>query len=104
MHPDIESTFQNYSVYITNDDGRKTELGEIKDLNVSVDLANKEDQTTIHTFQSFEGSFKMKNIRMSKEIKKWLGIRGLTPYEKHLKRTKNRNKLYNRLKELGRKL
>lgn len=104
MHPDIESVFNNGTMYICNEDGTRTEIGDIKDFNVSIDLVNKDDQTAIHTFQSFKGSIKMKNIRMSKEFKMWLGIRGVTPYEKYLKRVRNRQKLYNQLKKLGRKL
>jgi hypothetical protein len=86
------------SLYIQNEDGTKTEVGQIKDMDVTVDVANGKDFTSYSICKhSYEGSFEWKFI--NKNI-----FRELTDksYRKYLKRVRNRNKLHEKLKKLGR--
>lgn len=101
MGKEYESMFQNGYLFITHKDGTRTKIGEVKGINVSIDKGNEKDQTAIHTFTSFEGSFDFKKIKMSNDFKLLIGDKS---YLKYLKRVKNRNKLYNKLKKKGRKL
>jgi hypothetical protein len=96
----FESILQTGSLYIKHEDGTETEIGKIKDLDVTIDVANGKDFTSYNLGkQNFDGSFSWKAI--NKNI-----FRQLTDnsYRKYLKRIKNRNNLYNKLKKLGRKL
>lgn len=95
MPPEYESISSTCSLYVKNEDGTKTEL---KDFNVTIDIASDKDFTEYSLGkQSYEGSFTFKTI--NKNI-----FRQLTDnsYCKYLKRVKNRQKLYNKLRKLGR--
>jgi hypothetical protein len=98
MPPEFESIFNTGSLYIQNEDGTKSKLGKIQDMNITVDVANGKDFTSYNIGrQSYEGSFEFNPI--NKNI-----FRELTDksYRKYLKRVRNRNKLHEKLKKLGR--
>ena len=103
MNPDND-IFGTGTVYITDNEGNKRELGEVKicdtNMNISVDLGRNIDVTTYSLFNKCEGSFKLINVnsRLPKMITKY------SNRKKHLKRVKNRQKLYDKLKKEGRKL
>lgn len=97
MGEDLFSVFNTGSLYIKNEDGTTTEIGEIKDLDITINVANGRDFTSYNLGRSYEGSFKWKSI--NKNIFRQLTDKS---YYKYLKRVKNRNKLYTKLKKLGR--
>jgi hypothetical protein len=99
MSEDLFSVFNTGYLYIKNEDGTSTEIGEIKDLDVTIDIAKGKDFTSYNLGKSYEGSFEWKSI--NKNIFRQLTDKS---YCKYLKRVKNRNKLYNKSKKLGRNL
>jgi hypothetical protein len=94
----FESIINNYSLYIKHEDGTTSEIGKINDMDITIDVANGKDFTSYNIGrQSYNGSFSWKTINKN-------FFRQLTDksYCKYLKRVNNKNKLYNKLKKLGR--
>lgn len=98
MGEDLFSVLNTGTLHIQKEDGTELEVGKIKDMDITIDVVNGKDFTSYSLGrQSYEGSFTYKTI--NKNIFRQLTDKS---YCKYLKRVNNRNKLYNKLKKLGR--
>ena len=100
MKPENNINLENASIWVNG-----KELGNIKDFKiVGIDMAQDEDRTTINPFKSISGSIEMKFKKKYKHIiHKIYQEQGLDKaYNKYLKRVRNRKKLYEKLRKVGR--
>lgn len=97
MLPENTIDLSQYSVYITNEDGTRIELPYINSLETSMEIESTEEISILS--KEYSGSFSIKSV--SKNLFRLFTDKS---YIKYLKRVKNRNRLYNKLKEKGRKL
>ena len=93
---------ENASIWVNG-----KELGNIKDfkmVEIDMDMAKDEYRTPINPFKSISGSIEIKFRKKYKHIiHKIYQEQGLDKaYNKYLKRVRNRKKLYEKLRKVGR--
>ena len=100
MGEECNFDLENAKIFIN-----EQELGKLKD--IKIDIENTDDITIINYWKPFKNCYG--TIKMNRKSKRYINklfknLMQNNNYKKYLKRVKNRQKLYEKLKKIGRKI